>query len=391
VKESCAPLAAAARVAAEALAPRVLALEGSDEQAAARLALAGLVEAGLVAWTVPRRDGGADTQGLAPEDQLSVRAVCALREELARHSGMLDVMLAMQGLGSLPISLGGSKDLRRAVLPEVAAGRSIAALALTETEAGSSLAEVRTRAVEVEGGWKLKGEKTFISNAPIADFFCVLARTPAEEEGEDADATGMFYVPADSEGLTHEAFEVMAPHPIGRLTFDSVSVPRAHRLGPAGGGLELALATLARFRTTVAAAAVGFARRALEESITHLARRRQFGRPLSAFQALRFDVAEMDLRLRASQLLVAEAAEAVDNGSPATAEVARAKLHATEAASWICDRAVQHHGGLGVKRGETVERLFREVRALRIYEGSSEIQKIILAKAIFGYAGSERA
>ena len=375
-------LRAQSRAAAEASVAEVSALEGKEESAAARLALARLSEAGLTQWAVPRRDGGADTKGLTPDDRISVRAVCALREELARVSGMLDVMFAMQGLGSLPIAIAGTAALRQSVLPEVAAGRQIAALALTEDEAGSSLGEVKTRAEREGDNWCLNGSKTFISNAPIADFFCVLARGP--RVGESEDGYEMFYVPTGIEGLSSQAFEVMAPHPIGELHFDAVQVPETHRLGAPGQGLELALATLARFRTTVAAAALGFSRRALEESIAHLSRRHQFGRPLASFQALRFDVAEMDLRLRAAELLVAEAAEAVDNGAPATVEVARAKLYATEAASWICDRAVQHHGGLGVKRGETVERLYREVRALRIYEGASEIQKLILAKEIFG-------
>jgi acyl-CoA dehydrogenase len=189
-------------------------------------------------------------------------------------------------------------------------------------------------------------------------------------------------VPAAARGLAVERFEVMAPHPIGEVHLKDVEVSGEHLLGREGDGLALALATLGRFRTSVAAAANGFARRALDESKAHLARRKQFGKPLASFQALRFDVAEMDVRLRAGQLLVAEAAEAVDNGARAVAEVARAKLFATENASWTCDRAIQHFGGLGVKRGVIVERLYREVRALRIYEGTSEIQKLVLAKEL---------
>ncbi len=194
----------------------------------------------------------------------------------------------------------------------------------------------------------------------------------------------MFYVPADSLGLSVERFEVMAPHPIGSLELSDVKLPGEYLLGEEGAGMALALANLAQFRTSVAAAACGFSRRALHESITHLDRRQQFGRPLSSFQGLRFDLAEMDVRLRAGQLLVQEAARLVDGETPedleATSAVARAKLYATESASWICDRAVQHLGGLGVRRGQIVERLFREVRALRIYEGTSEVQKLILGK-----------
>jgi acyl-CoA dehydrogenase len=355
-------------------------IEVLPEEAAARRAIALLAEAGLLAWTVPRRDGGAETDGRVDEDQVSVRALCELRRELAYASGMLDVVFVMQGLGSCPIALAGSAKLRARVLPQVARGTLVAALALTEPEAGSSLSHVTTQAERDGDRWRLSGHKTFVSNAPIADFFTVLARVPGEPE----DAFAMFFVEANAKGIERVPFEVMAPHPIGEVFLRDVVLPAESLLGRVGGGLELALATLARFRTSVAAAATGFARRALDESIRHLRKRKQFGRPLATFQALRFDVAEMDTRLRASELLVAEAARLLDEGATATMEVARAKLFATESASWICDRAVQHLGGLGVKRGEVVERLFREVRALRIYEGTSEIQKLILAKGILG-------
>ncbi len=192
----------------------------------------------------------------------------------------------------------------------------------------------------------------------------------------------MFYVPHASKGLATRSFRVMAPHPIGEVLFDQVRLPARYVLGEVGKGMELALANLGRFRITVAAAANGFARRALAESVAHLSRRQQFGRPLSAFQGLRFDLAEMDVKLRAAELLTAEAAERVDAGVDATAEVARAKLFSTESASWICDRAVQHHGGLGVRVGSVVERLFRDTRALRIYEGTSEVQKLVLGKHV---------
>ena len=208
----------------------------------------------------------------------------------------------------------------------------------------------------------------------------MLART----SGEPGDTKGlsMFFVPADVWGVDAEPFEVLAPHPIGDVVLENVELPDAFLLGEVGQGLELALGTLGRFRTSVAAAANGFARRALAESRRHLMQRTQFGKPLAKNQALRFDIAEMDTRLRAAQLLVDEAAATVDAGAAATAEVARAKLYATESAGWICDRAVQHFGGLGVKRGVVVERLYRDVRALRIYEGTSEIQKLILAREV---------
>jgi alkylation response protein AidB-like acyl-CoA dehydrogenase len=353
-------------------------LEGLGETEAAHAALKHLAEAGLTAWAVPADHGGAANDGLTGSDVVSVRALAALRAELAYHSGMLDVMLVMQGLGSFPVALGGPDQLRADVLPGVASGEAIAAFAVTEPEAGSSLADVTTRAERRGDGWALSGHKTFISNCGLARFYTVLARTsgaPGEPGG-----LSMFFVPADLWGLDARPFEVMAPHPIGDVTFQECELPAAFLLGEEGAGLDLALATLGRFRVSVAAAANGFARRALDESLAHLAARKQFGKPLSANQGLRFDLAEMDTRLRAAELLVDEAATLVDAGAESTAAVARAKLYATETAGWICDRAVQHQGGLGVKRGTVVERLYREVRALRIYEGTSEIQKLILAK-----------
>ena len=366
-----------ARAVGEAHGARLAELEEED---AARAALAALAEAELAAFTVPERHGGASVAGLAGAGEVSVRALCTLRDELAYHSGMLDVMLVMQGLGSYPVVLGGSERLRADVLPEVASGRSIAAFALTEPNAGSSLSDVATRAERKGDKWKLDGRKTFISNAGIARFFTVLART-AGEPGE-SEGLSMFFVPDDAWGVDLEPFEVLAPHPIGDVVFRGCELPSDFLLGREGQGLELALATLGRFRTTVAAAANGFARRALDESCRHLTTRRQGGRALSKHQALRFDVAQMDARLRAAQLLVDEAAAKVDSGEDATLAVARAKLVATETAGWICDRAVQLHGGLGVKKGTVVERLYRDVRALRIYEGTSEIQKSIIARQL---------
>jgi acyl-CoA dehydrogenase len=354
--------------------------DGADEAETARAALRGLANAGLLAWAVPARDGGAAPSELASAEHVSVRALARLRDELAWQHGMLDVMLAMQGLGSYAVARGGSAALRADVLPDVIAGRAIAAFALTEPDAGSNLAEVATRAERTADGWRLSGRKTFISNAGLARFYPVLART-AGAPG-DKDGLSMFFVPADVWGVDAEPFEVIAPHPIGDVTFEACELPEAFLLGAEGRGLELALEVLGRFRTTVAAAANGFARRALDETRARLCERRQFGKPLAANQGLRFDVALMDTRLRAAQLLVDEAAGAVDSGGDATLAVARAKLYATETAGWICERAVQHFGGLGVKRGTVVERLYREVRALRIYEGTSEVQKLIIARAV---------
>lgn len=360
-------------------------LEKLSEVEGARRALALLAEADLVAWAVPARWGGAPNGGLSSDETVSVRGLCALRAALAYECGLLDLMLVMQGLGSFPVALGGSEELRERVLPEVARGQLVSAFGLTEPNAGSSLGEVATRAERTADGWRLDGHKTFISNAGIADFYTVLARTGGEPGDRRDDGLTMFFVEAGASGVRAEPFEILAPHPIGDVHLEGVEVADDARLGTVGAGLGVALATLARFRTSVAAAANGFARRALDESRRHLTRREQFGKPLAANQGLRFDLAEMDVRLRAGELLVDEAARLVDEGgadAETTAAVARAKYWSTETASWVCDRAVQHHGGLGVKRGTLVERLFREVRALRIYEGTSEIQKLILAKEL---------
>ncbi|QDV06173.1 Acyl-CoA dehydrogenase [Planctomycetes bacterium Poly30] len=329
--------------------------------------------------------GGALGEG-ATSDTVCVRALCAIRQAFAFRHAMLDLAFVEQGLGSFPIALGsrfgGALDAELTdVLARTARGELIPALGLTEAGAGSDLAGVATRAErQSDGDYLISGAKTYITNVGVADYYTVLARTSGAA-GERAGLT-MFYVPHASEGLGTRSFRVMAPHPIGEVLFDSVRVPARHVLGEVGAGMDLALGNLARFRITVAAAANGFARRALTESVSHLSRREQFGRPLSTFQGLRFDLAEMDVKLRAAELLTAEAAARVDSGADATAEVARAKLFSTESASWICDRAVQHHGGLGVRVGSVVERLFRDTRALRIYEGTSEVQKLVLAKHV---------
>jgi len=340
-----------------------------DEASAARQALQLLGQAGLLEYAVAKPGAG----------PVLVKDLCDVRYELARSSGMLDVVFAMQGLGTCPLTLGGTPDQAAETLPRVLAGKDVAAFALTEPDTGSDLSRVSTSAMPSGEGWTLNGHKTFISNAPLADVYTVLART-AGEPG-DKQGLSMFLVGGQVAGIRVEGFEVMAPHPIGDVYFSDVSLDKGALIGFEGGGLDLALATLGHFRTSVAAAACGMARRALDESLAHLQSRQQFGRPLARFQGLRMDLAEMDTRLRAAELLVDEAANAVDGGQDAVREVARAKLFATENAGWICDRAVQHLGGLGVKRGHVVERLYREVRALRIYEGTSEIQKLILAKA----------
>lgn len=355
----------------------------ADEVTSFRRAHAAVRESGLFDLVVPAAHGGADVDGLAGADTVSVRALAAVRRELAFRHAMLDLAFVEQGLGSFPIVLGGGAATHADWLERVRTGDAIPALGLTEPGAGSDLSAVATKA-ECDGdGWRLTGTKTYITNVGVADFYTVLARTsgaPGERDG-----TTMFLVPHETPGVRIEPFRVHSPHPIGEVHFEGARVPGDHRLGDEGGGIDLALANLGRFRITVAAAAIGFARRALAESVTHLKSREQFGRPLATFQGLRFDLAEMDTRLRAAELLTDEAAALVDAGADATAEVARAKLHATETASWVCDRAVQHHGGSGVRIGSVVERLLRDTRALRIYEGTSEIQKLVLAKHVLSH------
>ena len=362
-------------------------LVGLDETAAARKALALVSESGATAWTVPERWGGAATDGLCAPDEVSCRAMCALRAPLAYHSAMLDVMLVMQGLGSYSLARAGQPAACERVLPRVAAGELVAGFGLTEPDAGSDLGMVSTRAEKHGTRWRIRGAKTFISNAGVADLYTLLARTSGEPGDGGKGSLTMFLVRGDAKGLSTRRFEVTSPHPIGDVVLEDVEVPDEERIGAVGGGLEVALGTLGRFRTSVAAAANGFARRALDESLARTSTRQQFGKPLSAFQGLAFDLAEMDTRLRAAELLVDEAANAVDRGERALEEVARAKLFSTENASWVCDRAVQHFGGLGVVRGSVVEQLWRDVRALRIYEGTSEIQKLILSRALVQRAG----
>lgn len=373
----------ALRVVAEGIAAELegpLSEPGLGEIEAFRRAHGALAERGVLRYAVPAAYGGADVAPLAGPETVSVRALTTLRRAFAYRHAMLDLALVEQGLGSFPLVLGGQDPELEEVLRQVAEGRLVPALGLTEPGAGSDLAGVATRAVRDGDDYVLTGTKTYITNVGVADFYTVLARV-AGEPGERT-GTAMFHVPHGAPGLTTVPFEVMAPHPIGEVHLDGVRVPARHMLGGHGDGLGLALANLARFRITVAAAANGFAGRALAESVAHLSRREQFGRPLSSFQGLRFDLADMDVRLRAAELLTDEAAAAVDAGAEATAEVARAKLYATEAASWICDRAVQHHGGAGVRVGTVVERLYRDTRALRIYEGTSEVQKLVLAKSV---------
>lgn len=311
---------------------------------------------------------------------LDVRALCIARETLAYHDGLADFAFAMQGLGSGPISLFGTPQQRERFLPDVTCGKTIMAFALSEREAGSDVAAITTRAVCEGDEYVLDGEKTWISNAGIAGVYVVFART-----GEGgAKGLSAFIVPAETPGLSvPERIETISPHPLGTVRFERCRVPAENRLGEEGQGFKVAMATLDVFRATVGAAALGFARRALDESAAHVKERQLFGAPLAALQLTQAKIAHMATEIDASALLVYRAAYVKDKGAArVTREAAMAKWYATEAASRAADAAVQLFGGRGVTRGEIVERIYRDVRALRIYEGASEVQQIVIARSV---------
>jgi acyl-CoA dehydrogenase len=311
---------------------------------------------------------------------IDVRALCLAREALAYHHGLADFAFAMQGLGSGAISLFGTEQLRERYLPGVADGRLIAAFALSEPEAGSDVAALATTARRDGDAYVLDGDKTWISNGGLADFYVVFART-----GEAPGARGLsaFVVDADNPGLhVAERIEVLAPHPLARLELDGCRVPADRLIGAPGEGFKVAMATLDVFRPSVGAAALGFARRALDEALARVTGRELFGAPMADLQLVQAKLADMALEVDASALLVYRAAWTADVvGGRVSREAAMAKLHATETAQRVVDEAVQLFGGLGVTVGSVVERLYREVRALRIYEGASEVQRLIIARA----------
>jgi alkylation response protein AidB-like acyl-CoA dehydrogenase len=317
--------------------------------------------------------GGAD-------DSLDTRTLCLARETLARHAGLADFAFAMQGLGSGAIALAGTPEQKARYLPRVARGEAIAAFALSEPEAGSDAAALACNARADGDDYVLDGEKTWISNGGIADFYVVFART-----GEQPGARGIsaFIVDADTAGLTiAERIDVIAPHPLARLRFTGCRVPVAQRLGAAGEGFKLAMRTLDVFRTSVAAAALGLARRALDEALGRAGERRLFGQHLADLPLAQAKLAEMATATDAAALLTYRAAWLRDQGANVTREAAMAKLAATEGAQRVIDAAVQLFGGLGVRSGQTVERLYREIRPLRIYEGASEVQLLIIAREL---------
>jgi acyl-CoA dehydrogenase len=324
----------------------------------------------------------------AASDVIDTRQLCLLRETLAFHNGLSDFAFAMQGLGTGAISLMGSPDQKQRYLPRVASGQALSAFALSEPEAGSDVAAMQCGATATADGYVLNGRKTWISNGGIADFYVVFART-GEAPGEGSNGTPgrgakgitAFIVDADTPGLTiDERIDVIAPHPLATLKFDHCKVAAAQRIGDAGQGFKVAMATLDVFRTSVAAAALGFGRRALHESIVWARSRRMFGQSLGDFQITQVKIAQMATMLDAATLLTYRAAWLRDQGARITREAAMAKMTATENAQQIIDMAVQMHGGMGVKKGVMVESLYREIRALRIYEGATEVQQLIIGK-----------
>lgn len=324
------------------------------------------------------------------QGRLDVRTLCLAREILARHSGLADFAFAMQGLGAGPITLAGTAEQKARFLPEVGSGRTIAAFALTEPASGSDVAAIETRATVDGDEVVLDGEKTWISNGGIAGFYVVFARTG---EGPGAKGLSAFIVEADRPGLhVAERLHVIAPHPLARLTLDGCRVPLANRVGEAGRGFALAMATLDVFRATVGAAALGFARAALAHTLERAHARTLFGAPLGELPLAQASLAEMALGVDAAALLVYRAAWTKDSGAArVTREASMAKLYATEAAQEVIDKAVQLHGGDGVRCGSKVEELYREVRALRIYEGASEVQKIVIARQALAASASAPA
>jgi acyl-CoA dehydrogenase len=351
--------------------------------AACRSRVRELAAGGWTQYCIPGKGG--------TSPQFDVRALTLIRETLAWHDGLADFAFAMQGLGSGAIALAGSPSQRARYLPAVASGAAIAAFALSEPDAGSDVAALQCRAAREGDEYVLSGTKTWISNGGIADFYCLFARTSEGERRPDgsiaARGISAFVVEASQPGLTiAERLDVIAPHPLATLRLEGCRVPLAQRIGAEGEGFKIAMRTLDVFRTSVAGAALGFAQRALDEALHHVRARSLFGRPLAELQLTQAALADMATEIEAARLLTYRAAWRRDQGESASGEVAMAKMAATESAQRAIDRAVQLFGARGVTLGETPERLYRDIRALRIYEGASEVQKLIIARALLATA-----
>jgi len=328
-------------------------------------------DAGWLRYCVPAEYGGA-------LEELDSRSLCLLRQTLGYYDGLADFSFVMQGLGSGPISLFGSEALKQKYLPHVASGKMIAAFALSEPDAGSDVAAMSTRATRTRQGYRLNGVKTWISNADIADFYTVFARV----ENDEAEGVTAFVVDANTPGLhVSERFDVCAPHPIGTLTFTDCEIPVSQRIGEAGKGFKVAMQNLDVFRASVGAAALGFAEAALDMGITRASTRPMFGGMLADLQITQAAIGDMCCEIEAAMLLIYRAAWERDVLKQRTTKsAAMAKMFATESAQRVIDRCVQLHGGLGVKVGHPMEMLYREIRALRIYEGATEVQQLIIAR-----------
>jgi len=341
-----------------------------------------LGEGGWLKYAIGGRAYGASA------DTIDTRGVCLIRETLAYHSGLADFAFAMQGLGSGAISNFGTHDQKQRYLPRVASGAAVAAFAISEPDAGSDVAALKCATKRDGDYYLISGEKTWISNGGIADFYVTFART-----GEDSGSRGIsaFIINADSPGLKiAERIEVMAPHPLARLVFDNCRIPATQLLGEEGQGFKIAMSTLDIFRSSVAAAALGFARRALKEAFSRSTSRKMFGQTLADFQLTQAKLAKMATDIDAAALLTYRAAWLKDQGQPVTVEAAMAKLTATEIAQQAIDSAMQIFGALGVANGQTVEQLYREIRPLRIYEGATEVQQLIIARGIIkAYLGEK--
>ncbi len=328
------------------------------------------------------RDGWLRHTGAGEGERLDVRTLCLIRETMARFDGLAEFAFAMQGLGMGAVSLFGTAEQKR-WLEATRSGGTIAGFAMTEPEAGSDAAAMASSAVRVQGGYVLNGEKTYISNGGIAGIYTVFART-----GEAPGAKGLsaFLVPADARGFEIVSrIEVMAPHPLAHIRFNAVALPETAMIGKPGDGFKIAMAVLDVFRSTVGAAALGFARRALDEAVARVKARKLAGAPLADLQMVQGHIADMALEIDAAGLLVYRAAWTKDMGAARiTREASMAKLFATEAAQRVIDMAVQLHGGDGVRCGTAVERLYREIRALRIYEGASDVQRVVIARTVLG-------
>ena len=348
--------------------------EDDDARRQAKQILARLGKAGWIRHAIPETYGGT-------ADGPDLRACCLIREALAAASPLADSVYALQCLGSMPVTLAGSEGLRQRILPEVAGGRLMSAFAMTEPDAGSDVGGMRTRARRDGEDWVLDGRKHFITNAGVADYYVVFAVTDPEAGHR---GLSCFLVEADRPGFRFERPQVLSePHPLGEIAFEGCRVPGENLLGREGQGFKVGMRTLDRLRATVAAAACGMAERALAESLEHARVRQQFGQPLADFQLVQQKLARMATELAAARLLTYRAAQAADGGAErVTLESAMAKSYATEAAQRIVDDAVQILGGRGVMRDHPVDRLYRAVRALRIYEGTTEIQHVVIARQL---------